>query len=79
MSKTNSSPTFGWVAASHVYRVLALTFLFVLLIIFIAGWTIRYSLEKDCQDYYKRDISVLGYWIHVESGSNKNDCPRPFK
>lgn len=76
MSKRDSAPTYGWVATSSLNRWLARIFVAVILISFIAAWSIKYSLDRDCTNLYKRELKVLGYWVDVRAGSNDKGCPQ---
>jgi hypothetical protein len=58
-------------------RWLALAFVLSVLIIFIAMWTVRYSINRDCQNPYQRNIKVFGYWIRIGAGSTKTGCTQP--
>lgn len=75
MSKKDAAPTIGWVISSKITRWLAWCFVLSLLVIFISLWTVRYSINRDCRDYYTRDINVFGYWITIQAGSSKTGCP----
>lgn len=77
MSKRDSAPTIGWVVSSQINKYLALIFMISLLIWGIAIWTVTYTLRRDCTDVYKRDVEAFGYWLRVEAGSTKKECPRP--
>lgn len=69
----------GWVISSHITKWLSLVFVICLLILFIGVYTIRYVIERDCTDYYKRDTSAFGYWFTVRIGSTDKGCPDPYK
>ncbi len=75
MSRRNSAPTHGWIISSQINKYLAALFVLSLLVWFIAIWTVRYSLDKDCSDLYDRRINVFGYWIVIQAGSTKDRCP----
>lgn len=76
MSRHDSAPTHGWVISSRINKWLALIFMVLLLVTFIAVWTVRYGIERDCSDIYKRDLTAGGYWLHFEVGSTKSTCPQ---
>lgn len=69
-------PSHTWLFFNKLRDWLAVIFVMVLLIIFIACWTIRYSINRDCTEPYKRNSIVLGYWIHVSAGSTEINCPQ---
>lgn len=77
--KHSNAPSHTWLAGNRVMRGLAYAFIFSVLLVGISVWTVRYSVERDCQNYYKRDILVFSSWVHIESGSTKKDCPNPYK
>ncbi len=78
MSKRNSAPTVGWVFGSQLYKWLALALIVSLLFWGVIGWTIAYIVRRDCHNYYKRDLKLLSYWVHIEVGRDKLDCPAPY-
>jgi hypothetical protein len=73
--KRGAALTHGWLIGNKVMRWFAWAFLFLVLVILIITATIRAVVEHDCANYYKRDIKVPGYWIHVDVGSTKSGCP----
>jgi hypothetical protein len=54
---------------------MAWAFLIVFIVAFIAAWTITYSIRRNCNDWYKRDLGIFSYWVHIEIGSNQKGCP----
>lgn len=76
MSRHDSAPTHGWVISSRINRWLALILLLLVFFMLLAVYAIRYTLERDCRNVYKRDFLVSTYWIHVEAGSTKLGCPQ---
>jgi hypothetical protein len=73
-----SSPTHGWLISNAILRYFAYAFLIVVVIFLITVATIRGVVEHDCSNYYKRDLKIFSYWIHVEVGSTKDSCPSPY-
>jgi len=78
MSRRNSAPTHGWVISSQVTKWLSGLFIIFLVAFLIAAYTIKYTVDRDCTDYYKRDTGVAGYWVHIEIGSTDRGCPAPY-
>lgn len=76
MSKHDSAPTYSWVFGSKLTKWLASIFILLLLASFIAVWTIRYSLARDCHDVYERKLSTPGHWIVIMAGSKEPGCPQ---
>jgi len=76
MSKRDSAPTHGWVISSQINKWLAFILIVSLLLWGVTIWTIAYTIRRDCQDVYKRDIKVSNYWLHIEAGSTKLGCPQ---
>jgi hypothetical protein len=76
MSRHDSAPTHSWVITSRINKWLAAIFLFCLLIVFITIWTLTYTIRRDCTDVYRRDFEVAGYWLHVDAGSTRPECPQ---
>lgn len=70
-----AAPTHGWLIGNNVMRWLASLFILVLLILFIIVWTVTYTIRRDCQHPYHRDLKLAGYWLHIQAGSTKHDCP----
>ena len=58
---------------------LAYLFIFLMVIVAIIVFGIRMVVEHNCQDYYVQDSKILGYWFHLEVGSNKKECPQPYE
>lgn len=76
MSRRDSAlPKHSWLFFNRLRDYMAYAFIVLFIISFVAVYTIRYSLKKDCSDIYKRDVKIFSYWIHVESGSLKDGCP----
>lgn len=76
MSRRNSAPTHSWVISSTINKWLALAFIVSILFWGIAIWTVTYTLRRECNDVYKRDIKTFGYWLHIEAGSTDMECPQ---
>lgn len=76
MSKHDSAPTHSWVIGSHINKWLALAFMIVFLLVFFFTMLITYTIRRDCNDVYVRDLAGAGYWLHIEIGSTKPGCPR---
>lgn len=76
MART-SSDTHTALLLNKITNYLAVAFVIVLLVVFVSVYTIRYSIRRDCNDPYRRDIKLFGYWLHVESGSTKDGCVQP--
>jgi hypothetical protein len=76
MSRRDAAPTHGWVISSKINKWLALAFIISLLVVFVTIWTVAYSIRRDCTDVYKRDLKAGKYWLHIESGSTKLECPQ---
>jgi hypothetical protein len=79
MGKHDSAPTVGWVVSSHVTKWLSLAFVILILFLSIAGWTIYYTVNRDCENYYQRDSQVGSFWFTVRIGSTKDGCPDPYR
>ena len=76
MSRHDAAPTHGWVISSRINRWVTLIAFVLVLFAIITFYAIRYSIERDCANVYKRDFVVMTYWIHVEAGSTKPGCPQ---
>ncbi len=46
-----------------------------LIFILLCAITIRYAVERNCQEPYNRDLKVFNYWININVGSTKEGCP----
>jgi hypothetical protein len=76
MSKHDAAPTFGWVLGSKITKWLSMLFVFTAFIVFLAVWTVTYTVRRDCSDVYTRNVGAFGYWLHVQAGSTKAGCPQ---
>lgn len=76
MSRHDAAPTHGWLISSRINKWLALGFIVLMLAAFIAVFTITYSIRRDCRNYYKRNIKLAGYWLHITAGSTTDGCPQ---
>lgn len=47
----------------------------LLIIVLIAAWTIKYTVDRNCNDPYTRDIKLFSYWINLNVGSTDPGCP----
>lgn len=75
--KAGAAPTHGWLISNRFLRWCAWAFLALVLVTFIAVYTITYTLRRDCTDVYDRTLKFPGYWLHIEAGSTKSECPQP--
>jgi len=73
--RANPLPSHSFLLINRATNWLAGIFLFVLLVVFIAVWTVTYTIRRDCQHPYNRNIKVFGYWLQVDAGSTKKECP----
>lgn len=76
MRKQATAPTHGWLISNRILRFFAWCFLIIFAVVFIAVWTITYTIRRDCSRPYNRDIKVAGYWLHVDAGSTAAECPQ---
>lgn len=70
-----SSPTHGWVVGNRLLRWLATAFIIFSLIVFVLLFAITYTIRRDCTNPYRRDLKIVGYWVHIQAGSNSPSCP----
>lgn len=77
MSRRDSAPTHSWVISSKINKYITVIFCLLVVFVLIIVFSIRAIIAHDCDDYYKRDLRTPGYWIHVEVGSTKPECPSP--
>jgi len=70
-----SSPTHGWLIGNRIIRAFAWGFIIIVFVAFIFLARVQYAVQRDCQDVYKKDVKIFGYWLHLEAGSNKTGCP----
>jgi large-conductance mechanosensitive channel len=76
MART-SADTHTALLLNRVTNYLAIAFVVFLLVSFISVWTVRYAVDRNCQDPYKRHVELFHYWIDLDIGSNKIGCPTP--
>lgn len=77
--RTRSSdnlPTHTFLLINRVSRWLASILIVLVVITFIAFWTIRYSLQRNCYDVYERSLNIGNHWVNIEAGSNQPECPK---
>ncbi len=43
----------------------------------VAIIVVRHQIVRDCNDTYDRNLKLFGYWINIEAGSTKPNCPNP--
>jgi hypothetical protein len=72
-----ASPTHGWLIGNRIIRKLAWAFIIVVLVVVLWTSMVTYAIRRDCQQPYTRDFRLFGYWLHVEAGSTKLNCPQP--
>lgn len=46
-----------------------------LVFVILCAMVIRYSVKRDCENYYRRDLRIFGYWININVGSADEGCP----
>lgn len=71
------APTHGWLIGNQIIRKFA--WAFIILVLLSSFWVgmVTYAIRRDCQQPYTRNIKLFGYWMHLEAGSTKLNCPQP--
>lgn len=54
--------------------ILAVIFLFLILISIIVVSTITYAIRRDCSRPYDRRLGFGNYWVIIRAGSTKGGC-----
>lgn len=74
---STATPTHGWLIGNRIIRKLAWAFIIVVLLFSFWAAMVTYAIRRDCQQPYTRNVKLFGYWMHVEAGSTKLNCPQP--
>lgn len=75
MARTSPLPSHRFLIMNNVTNWLAGIFLFLVLVMFIAVWTVTYTIRRDCQHPYHRELKLFSYWVNIQSGSTQKECP----
>lgn len=70
-------PSHRGLAFNKLRDYLAYAFIIILLIFFIAFWSIRYAISRDCSKPYDRHLKIGKHWVIVRAGSTANGCSQP--
>jgi hypothetical protein len=76
MSRT-SSDTHTALLLNRLTNYLAGAFVFLLLITILFVYGVTYSIQRDCNNPYGRNLKLFGWWITIHAGSTKQDCVQP--
>ncbi len=74
MSKRDAAPTHSWVFMSHVYKLLGRAFMFIIVCLIVAAWTLSARLRSDCTDRPSYNVEAFGYMMSLELSRPAGEC-----